>query len=334
MMNYDREYLTMTNDVVTGIITKGVGGLYTVRPVCDAVAEEYLCRARGVFRHEKISPLPGDTVDIELSDTVDDVSGAAGVIIAIHDRRNTLIRPPMANLSHMMIVVPASSPKPDLFYIDKLTVFADANGIECAIVVNKCDLDGDYAREIAEEYTLAGFKTFLTDAMTGEGCTEVLDYIYGCRGTDSEGRCAVAAFAGVSGAGKSSLVGQLFPHIAPEVGGVSRKTERGRHTTRAVELYPIADELYLADTPGFSMLDFERFDFFEPEKLTAAFREFVPYLDQCRYADCTHTKEEECAVRDAVSEGKISLRRHESFVNLYETMKKKPDWQRRNEAKK
>lgn len=318
---------------MTGIITKGVGGLYTVRPVSSG-AEEYLCRARGVFRHEKISPLPGDTVDIELSDVVDDASGAAGVIDTIHDRRNTLIRPPMANLSHMMIVVPASSPKPDLFYIDKLTAIADALEIDCAIVVNKCDLDGDYAREIAEEYTLAGFKVFLTDAVTGDGCEAVLDHIHSCAGKDKDGRCAVAAFAGVSGAGKSSLVGKLFPEIAPEVGGVSRKTERGRHTTRAVELYPIAEELYLADTPGFSMLDFERFDFFEPEKLTSAFREFVPCLEECRYADCTHTKEEDCGIRVAVKEGRVSARRHESFVKLYETMKKKPDWQRRNEAKK
>ena len=324
----------MTDSIMTGIITKGVGGLYTVRPICHGDSTEYLCRARGVFRHEKISPLPGDTVDIELSETVDDASGAAGVITAIHDRRNALIRPPMANLSHMMIAVPASSPKPDLLYIDKLTAIADAMEIHCIIVVNKCDLDGDFAREIAEEYALAGFETFLTDATSGEGCDKVLERIYSFAGVDESDRCAIAAFAGVSGAGKSSLVGQLFPEIAPEVGGVSRKTERGRHTTRAVELYPVAEGLYLADTPGFSMLDFERFDFFEPDRLTAAFREFAPHLENCRYADCTHTKEEDCGIRMAVKEGKISGRRHESFVKLYETMKKKPDWQRRNEAKK
>lgn len=324
----------MTIDSMTGIITRGVGGLYTVRPICTESDEEYLCRARGVFRHEKISPLPGDTVDIELSEDTDDASGAAGIIKAIHERRNALIRPPMANLSHMLIVVPASSPKPDLFYVDKLTAIADAMEIECAIVVNKCDLDPDYAKKIAEEYTLSGFSAFLTNAQSGDGCDEVLEYIGKCSGRDGDDRCAIAAFAGVSGAGKSSLVGRLFPHISPEVGGVSRKTERGRHTTRAVELYPIGEELYLADTPGFSMLDFERFDFFEPEKLTAAFREFTPYLESCRYADCTHTKEEDCAIRMAVKDGDILQRRHDSFLKLYETMKKKPDWQRRNEGKK
>ena len=121
----------------------------------------------------------------------------------------------------------------------------------------------------------------------------------------------------------------LFPSLELSTSEISRKIERGRHTTRHVEIFDIGNGGFLADTPGFSMLDFERFDFFEPEKLTAAFREFAPYLELCRYADCTHTKEEECAVRGAVAEGKISLRRHDSFVKLYDTMKKKPDWQRR-----
>ncbi len=328
--------MTENNACITGIITKGVGGLYTVRPLLNGSPEqdgtEYLCRARGAFRHAKISPLPGDTVEVELPEGSD----AEGIITDIADRRNCLIRPPMANLTHMLIVVPVSSPKPDLFYIDKLTAIADAMEIDCTVVVNKCDLDGTFAAAVAEEYSRAGFTVFMTDAETGEGCATVLSHImsFGSVGAlesnEDDGRCAVAAFAGVSGAGKSSLVGRLFPNIAPEVGSVSRKTERGRHTTRAVELYPIGDRLYLADTPGFSMLDFERFDFFRPERLTAAFREFAPYLDLCRYGDCTHTKEEECAVREAVSEGKISPRRHESFVKLYETMKKKPDWERRN----
>lgn len=316
------------NTFTTGIITKGVGGLYTVRPL-SAEGEECLCRARGVFRHARIAPTPGDIVEVEPAEVADETSGAAGVISEIHERRNCLIRPPVANLTHMLIVIPASSPKPDLFYIDKLTAIADAMDIDCTVIVNKCDLDGGFARSVAKEYADAGFCTFCTDAVAGTGCDEVLEYIEGFTAPEGYDGCALAAFAGVSGAGKSSLVGRLFPNIAPETGTVSRKTERGRHTTRAVELYPIGEGLYLADTPGFSMLDFERFDFFEPDRLTAAFREFSPYLDLCRYADCTHTKEEECAVRDAVAEGKISARRHDSFVKLYDTMKKKPDWQRR-----
>lgn len=328
----ERRNMDNRNAPMTGIITKGIGGLYTVRLLLNTgETEEYLCRARGVFRHEKITPTPGDTAEIELNVTEDDSSGAAGVITAILPRRNCLIRPPVANLTHMLIVVPAASPKPDLYYIDKLTAIADAMDIDCTLIVNKRDLDPAYAEEIAAEYGRAGFRTFLTDAAAGEGCDEVLEYVHTFAGS-SDGY-AVAAFAGVSGAGKSSLMGRLFPDIAPEVGSVSRKTERGRHTTRAVELYPVSEGLYLADTPGFSMLDFERFNFFEPERLTAAFREFGVYLDKCRYADCTHTKEEECAIRDAVKDGVISPRRHDSFVKLYETMKKKPDWQRRGDNK-
>lgn len=316
------------NACMTGIITKGVGGLYTVRPILnDGVSEEYLCRARGIFRHEKVSPTPGDVVNVETFDSSDDPSGAAGVITDIHERINCLIRPPMANLTHMMIVVPASSPKPDLFYVDKLTSIADALDINCTLIVNKCDLDRDFAHAVAEEYSAAGFCVFLTDALSGDGCDDVFNHIMSV-GIAGHGY-SVSAFAGVSGAGKSSLVGRLFPDIAPAVGTVSRKTERGRHTTRAVELYPIGDSMYLADTPGFSMLDFERFDFFEPDRLTASFREFAPYLKSCRYADCTHTKEEDCAVREAVAAGNISPRRHDSFVKLYDIMKKKADWQRR-----
>lgn len=325
--NGEQLNMDMTNASVTGIITKGVGGLYTVRPLSHG--DELLCRARGVFRHEKIVPTAGDIVELELSSEQVDPSGASGIITAIHSRKNCLIRPSVANLTQLLIVVPAAFPKPDLWYIDKLTAIADALGIGCTVLVNKLGLDRESAASIEREYSSAGFCVFCTDALSGEGCDDVLAHIKSLAAATGENDCAVAAFAGVSGAGKSSLAGRLFPSISPEIGKVSRKTERGRHTTRAVELYPIADRLYLADTPGFSMLDFERFDFFEPELLTSSFRELAPYLDLCRYADCTHTKEEGCAVREAVLNGQISARRHESYVKLYEIMKKKPDWQRR-----
>ena len=310
----------------TGIITKGVGGLYTVRPHLDS-DREYVCRARGALRHEKITPVPGDAVEAEFceeSAKPDERSGAAGVITRILPRKNCLVRPAMANLAHMLVTVPASSPKPDLTYVDKLTVIADALGIDCTVIVNKCDLAPDFASDVASEYRAAGFRVFCTDAVSGEGCGELSDFLCGHVG--------IAAFAGASGAGKSSLTGRLFPFLSPEVGQVSRKTERGRHTTRAVEIYPTGvDGLFIADTPGFSMLDFRRFDFFEAERLPSAFREFAPYLASCRYTDCTHTKEEECAVLSAVKSGAISPRRHESYVRLYSDMREKPEWQRRQE---
>ena len=205
----------MSETLVKGIITKGVGGLYTVRPLHKD--DEILCRARGVFRHERITPTPGDIVQVELSDTADPKSGAAGTIVSIGDRINCLIRPPVSNLTNMILVVPSSSPKPDLFYVDKLTAICDALDIKCTVVVNKCDLDPDFAETIRAEYTHAGFEVFLTDAVRGDGCDALMAHIMGFSAEDS---FAVAAFAGVSGAGKSSIMGRLFPDIAPEVGSV------------------------------------------------------------------------------------------------------------------
>lgn len=312
------------NTSIRGIILKGVGGLYTVRPFSNREdLGDIKCRARGVLRHEKAVPTPGDTVLVSYAS--DDGSY---VINEVCERKNCLIRPPVANLSHMFIVVPAARPTSDLYYIDKLTVIADALGIDCSIIVNKCDSDPIEADKIAREYGSLGFPVFKTCAVSGEGCAELLEYIAGI--TDAGG-VFVAAFAGVSGAGKSSLTGALFPRLSVEIGEISSKTERGRHTTRAVELYEVENGIFIADTPGFSMLDFERFDFFEPERLLSGFREFSPYIGKCKYAGCTHTKEEGCALIEAIDSQKLSRRRHESFVSLYETMKKKPDWVRRQQ---
>ncbi len=306
------------------IITKGVGGLYTVRPLSDEPCE-VKCRARGVLRHEGIVPTPGDEVIVAYA--ADDGSY---VIDEICERENCLIRPPVANLTHIFVVVPAARPAPDLFYTDKLTVIADALGIGCSVIVNKCDSDPERAAEIAGEYRLAGFTVFETCAVAGDGCADIKSFVEGL----ACGRgFAIAALAGVSGAGKSSLTKAVFPDLSVEIGDISRKTERGRHTTRAVELYEVGERVFIADTPGFSMLDFERFDFFEPERLVDGFREFAPYIGHCRYAGCTHTKEDGCAVIDAVERGEVSRRRHESFVALYDIMKKKPDWLRRQQKK-
>lgn len=309
---------------IRGIITKGVGGLYTVRPLSGDPCE-LKCRARGVLRHEGIAPTPGDEVVVSYAS--DDGSP---VIDEICRRDNCLIRPPVANLTHMFVVIPASRPTPDLFYTDKLTAIADALGIGCSIIVNKCDSDPARALEIADEYRLAGFNVFETCAVSGDGCAAIESFVESLAGKRG---FAVAAFAGVSGAGKSSLTKAVFPRLPVEIGDISRKTERGRHTTRAVELYEVGELLFIADTPGFSMLDFDRFDFFEPERLVHGFREFAPYVGHCRYAGCTHTKEDGCAVIEAAQRGGISRRRHESFVALYDIMKKKPDWLRRQQKK-
>lgn len=305
-----------------GKILKGVGGLYTVRLLQDESREpgsEVACRARGAFRHEHLTPLPGDFVDLERSDRESDEF----VINRIEERKNVLIRPPVANLDYLFVTMAASHPAPILTTQDKLLAIAEANGIEPIVVITKCDLDPTAAQKLYNLYVLCGFSCFTVSSVTGDGTEELRNWL------DEHLPRACAAFAGASGIGKSTLMNRLFPALQLSTSEISRKIERGRHTTRQVQLFPLSDEAdcgYLADTPGFSMLDFERFDFFEPSLLPSTMREFRPYLGQCKYTKCSHTKEEGCAVLQALHDGKIPPSRHASYVELYEILKKKKKW--------
>ncbi len=311
-----------------GKILKGVGGLYTVRLLDSRLLPEgtvLSCRARGAFRHEGISPLPGDRVSLLFSEgSAEGAEEPVGAVIdRIEDRKNALIRPPMANLDYLFITMASASPVPILTTVDKLIAIAEFNRIEPVIVITKRDLDPIYAEELLDIYTRCGFSCFITDSVSGEGVSALDQWI-------REKLCGkTAAFAGASGIGKSTLMNRLFPHLSLSTSEISRKIERGRHTTRQVELFPLSDEMdcgYIADTPGFSMLDFARFDFFDKEDLPLTFREFVPYIGQCRYTKCSHTKEEGCAILGAMKEGAIPLSRHASFSELYETLKQKKKW--------
>lgn len=307
----------------TGIIIKGVGGLYEVRPDFTSVAVS--CRARGVFRYEGVSPLPGDRVVI-----ASDTDNGDYVIDKILPRKNSLIRPPAANLTHIITVIPAAAPKPDLLGADKLISIAENLGIEPVIVVNKSDIDPASADSIRDIYTAAGFTVFTVSAASGMGCGDIRTYLE----NESRRATVVAAAAGVSGAGKSTLLTELFPELRLRTGGLSRKTERGRHTTRHVELYPVTcdgGEYYIADTPGFSLLDFTKFNFFSLDELPYTYREFRPLLGECRYTKCTHLREEGCAVLGGVKNGSVPKSRHASYVSMYEEVKKKPEWKRRRE---
>ena len=296
-----------------GRIIEGVGGLYTVR--CEEGGEVKLipCRAKGVFRHERITPLVGDNVSI-------DVSAGEGnaVIDEILERKNSLIRPPMANLDCVFVSMAAAKPAPMLDMTDKLISILEHNDIEPVIVVEKCELDRERAAEIKAIYESAGYPVFVISCETGEGIEEIKGFISSRKG--------ILALAGASGVGKSTLLNKLFPTLGLFTGSVSRKTERGRHTTRAVTLLELGEELYFADTPGFSMLDFERFDFFDLEDLPLSFREINERIGQCRYTKCTHRKEDGCAVVEAVKRGEIAKSRHESYVALYEILKNKHKW--------
>lgn len=317
-----------------GIITKGIGGLYGVRLAADnGTYEEIECRARGRFRHDGMTPLPGDDVVIS-----EEINGdrAEYVIDDILPRHSSILRPPMANLTHLFLLIPACRPKPDLLTADKICAIAEHAGIETVVVAGKLDMDAESADNITEIYTSAGYKAFTLSAVTGEGVDELKSYIdtiadEGVRSC----RPVRAAFAGVSGAGKSTLMSALFPDLTLATGNVSRKTERGRHTTRQVEMFPLhstsGSEFYLADTPGFSMLDFTRYNFFPSNELADNFREFADCLGECKYTKCTHTKEEGCAVLAKLGEGKIHPARHANFIQIYDELKQKPEWKRQKE---
>ena len=298
---------------MTGRIVEGVGGLYTVR--CEESGEIKLisCRAKGSFRHEGITPLVGDNVVVDVS------AGEKNAVISeILERKNSLIRPPMANLDCVFVAMAAAKPAPMLDMTDKLISILEHNDIEPVIVIEKCELDRERAEEIKTIYEKAGYRAFALSCETGEGIEEIESFIATRRG--------ILALAGASGVGKSTLLNKLFPTLSLGTGSVSRKTERGRHTTRAVTLLKISDELYFADTPGFSMLDFERFDFFDLEDLPLSFREINERIGECKYTKCTHRKEDGCAIVNAVKSGDIAKSRHESYVMLYEILKNKHKW--------
>ncbi len=300
---------------IKGKIMGLLGGLYTVRVKDGKEYREISCRARGVFRHGNQSPMVGDDVVLDVSDGEQNA-----VINEISDRKNSLIRPPLANLDTIFVTMAASSPKPMLDMTDKLTAILEHNDITPVIVVGKCELDREYAALIKETYEKTGYKVFVLSCATGEGIDEIQNYI----NTSLDGK--IAAFAGASGVGKSTLMNKLFPTLELGTGDVSRKTARGKHTTRAVTLFPIGENSFLADTPGFSMLDFERFDFFDLEQLPLCFPEINDRIGECKYTKCTHLKEEGCAIVEAVKRGEIAKSRHESYVLLYDILKNKHKW--------
>lgn len=307
----------MQENSTKGRILRGVGGLYTV--LCDD-GSSVNCRARGRFRLDDITPLPGDRVEL----AVGDEEGTDNVMIAeIIDRRSALIRPPLANLDYLFVTFAAAKPQPVLETVDKLTAIAEHNGIEPVIVIGKSELAPDYAAELCAIYRKSGFDAFTLSCHTGEGVDALRAYL------DAHLPGKLAAFAGASGVGKSTLLSSLFPGLDLATGGLSRKIERGRHTTRHVEIYPLdlpTGTAYLADTPGFSMIDFARFDFFALDDLPHAMRDIAPHLGKCRYTDCTHLCEEGCAVVEAVARGEIPESRHESYRTLYATLKEKKAW--------
>ncbi len=289
---------------LNGTIIKGIGGFYYV----EAADEIYECKARGVFRKEKLSPLVGDKVTISINEN------AENTIDEVMPRKNALTRPPVVNIDNLIIVVSTVEPKPSTLVIDKLIAVAEHKNIEPIIVITKSDLSS--AQEIFDIYTLAGLKTIIVSNETKDGVDEVKAVL----------NDKISALTGNSGVGKTSLLNNLDETLALKTAQISKKLGRGRHTTRQAELYRVCDG-FVVDTPGFSSFEIDKSDIILKDELAYCFRDFSDYIEKCKfYPSCTHTADKGCAVVEAVNEGKISKSRHNSYVQLYNEVKDIKEW--------
>ncbi len=291
-----------------GLLLKGVGGLYRVVTESGQLLD---AKARGVFRNQERTPLVGDRVLIEQTDE------KTGVICEILPRKNELRRPPLSNLDQLIFVVSVCDPRPNLLILDKLIAIAEHKGIEPIIAITKVDMDDGY--DLYEIYRKAGFRTFMLSNLEQNSADEIKELLAG----------KISAFTGNSGVGKSSLLNNIAPELSLQTGDISKKLGRGKHTTRSVELFALDNGGYVADTPGFSAMETERYDIIFKQDLQNCFREFRPHLNDCLFHGCSHVADRGCAVLDAVSQGLISKSRHESYCTMYEEAKKIKEWEYR-----
>lgn len=291
-------------DRIIGIITKLTGGFY----YAEAAGQVYECRARGSFRNQGDSPCVGDRVEITL------LPEGTGAIETILPRKNKLARPAVANLDRLFIVASICDPAPNMLIVDKMTATAVSKEIEPVVVLSKTDLKD--AGKIKEIYDLAGIRSVCFSSEDNTGAEEIKSLLHGC----------IAAFTGNSGVGKSTLLNCLFPQLSLLTSHTSQKLGRGRHTTRTVELFP-TDGGYVADTPGFSTVDLQRYEMIRKDDIAGCFPEFKEYLGQCMFTSCAHVKEKGCAVIRAVEEGKIHPSRFESYVAMYNEVKDIKEWE-------
>lgn len=289
-----------------GVIVKALSGFYYVRTGSKTVE----CRARGRFRLDGTSPLVGDRVEISL-----DAQGK-GRVDKLLPRKNFFVRPAVANIDVLISVASEVEPVTDPFLIDRVTSTAEHNGCEVIICINKSDASD--SRRLADIYAATPYKVIETSAVTGAGLDELAECIKG----------KVCAFSGNSGVGKSSIMNALEPGLDLKTGEISEKLGRGRHTTRHVEIFPVAGG-YCADTPGFASFDVEQMPPIPKGELQHTFPEFEPYIGRCRFDDCAHIKEPSCAVRAAVEAGEISHSRYDSYCRLYEISAQYKEWEQR-----
>jgi len=279
----------------TGRILRSLSGFYDVQTENALVT----CRARGILRKEGNSPLTGDMVEIT-------VERGKGMVEKILPRKNSFIRPAVANIDALVVFAANVNPVTEPFLIDRVAAIAGDQEVQVVLCVNKCDLDP--AEDLVRIYEHAGFPVICTSAETGEGVEQLRSLLVG----------KLAAFTGNSGVGKSSILNQLCPELKLPTGEVSEKLGRGRHTTRHVELYALGEDTFVADTPGFSSFDTDQMDVILKENLQYAFPDFGRYIGSCQFHDCSHRREPGCAVRAALESGDIEKSRYDSYLKLYE----------------
>ena len=288
----------------TGRIIRSLSGFYEVSTPSGTIT----CRGRGSLRRSGDTPLTGDMVEIS-------VEKGKGMVEKILPRKNSFVRPAVANIDALVIFAANVNPVTEPFLIDRVAAIAGDREVPVVLCINKCDLDP--AVDLMRIYSRAGFPVILTSAETGEGVDILRQLIRG----------KLTAFTGNSGVGKSSMLNALCPTLGLATGEVSEKLGRGRHTTRHVELYDLGDNTYVADTPGFSSFDTDQMDVMLKENLQYAFPDFQEHLGNCQFHDCTHRKEPGCAVRKALEAGLLEPTRYDSYLRLYEKASQIKEWE-------
>lgn len=287
-----------------GKIIKGIAGFYYVHVPGRGI---YECRAKGIFRKDQIKPLVGDDVEIAMLDE----TGHGGNIVRLLPRSSQLIRPAVANVDQALVIFAITHPQPNFNLLDRFLIMMEQQKLPCIICLNKLDLDQEgKGREYAEIYGACGYETLTFSAAQKQGIGQLKKLLKG----------KTTTVAGPSGVGKSSLVNCLQSGVIMETGEISRKIERGKHTTRHSELIALEEDTYILDTPGFSSLGLFHL---EKEQLAAYYPEFSAYETGCRYSGCSHTAEPVCGVREALAQGRISRLRYENYCLLYEELKAK-----------
>lgn len=292
------------SDRETGRIIRSLSGFYDVQTPKGTVT----CRGRGSLRKNRECPLTGDLVEIT-------VEGGKGMVEKILPRQNRFVRPAVANVDALVVFAANVNPVTEPYLIDRVAAIAGDQGVPVYVCVNKCDLDP--ADELVRIYQHAGFPVIAASAETGEGTEALRDLLKG----------KITAFTGNTGVGKSSMLNRLCPGLSLTTGQVSEKLGRGRHTTRHVELFPIGEDTFVMDTPGFASFDTEQMDVILKENLQYAFGDFAHFMGKCQFHDCTHRTEPSCAVRQAVENGDIEKSRYDSYLRLYEKSSQFKQWE-------